>query len=195
MFAISRIADLPKCYINLSYHNLLPQIIPLLGLDGTAGTELFAKISFNAKFSVDFLDGDALIVTAVVRIDEELVPCIRLVLQQKLSVGPIHINLQLVLATHFDAGESGIAVPIPHLHRQPLLRVVHNHGRHLGLHVRLGSLKSTRTICSSRVLSDVLLCRRNAETNCEGKLKVDQLSSAKGHYTFFCEQRFAESSI
>jgi hypothetical protein len=42
-----------------------------------------------------FLDGDVLVVAAVVRTDEELVVRITVLLQQKLFVGPIYMNLHL----------------------------------------------------------------------------------------------------
>ena len=101
----------------------------------TAGKELFAEISLNVKFPVDFLDGDAFVVTAVVRVDEELVGIIGFVLHKKLLVSPVDINLHLVLAAFFDAGESGIAVSIADLHRQPMVGVIDDHSRNLGIHL------------------------------------------------------------
>jgi hypothetical protein len=88
----------------------------------------------DAKCAVDVLDGDALVVAAIVRVDEELLGPVGLVLHQKLPVGPVHVQLHLVLPAHFDAGEPGVAVPVAHLHGQPMLGVVHNHSGHLGIH-------------------------------------------------------------
>lgn len=101
---------------------------------GTRGAELLAEILLNVKLAIDFLDGDAPVITAVVRVDEHMVLCIALVLQQKLLVGPVHVNLHSVLSADFDAGELRTAVPVPDLHRQPVLRGIDNHSGNLGVH-------------------------------------------------------------
>ena len=80
------------------------------------------------------MDGDALVVAAVVGVEDKRGVREGLVLHHKLLVGPVHVNPNLVLAAHFDAGELGIALAIAHFHGQPMLGVVHNDSRDLGIH-------------------------------------------------------------
>jgi hypothetical protein len=118
-------------------------------LDGTAAdlAKLFAEVFLDVEFAVaGFRDGDALVVAAVVGVEEERVVSVGLVLHQKLLVRPVHVELHLVFAAHFDASKPGKTLPVAHLHGQPLLGGVHNHRRDLGIHHLQDNSKKTTVV-------------------------------------------------
>ena len=100
----------------------------------------------HEEFPIGFPDCDALVIAALVRADEELLPCITGALQHELLVRPVHAELHGVLAAYFHTGESAEAIPPADFHSQRLLCLVHDHGCHLGCH-----------------LDDVRVCKRSID--------------------------------
>jgi hypothetical protein len=82
----------------------------------------------HIKLAIHFLDGDAFVVTAIVRTHNQLLPlCIHA--HQKLLVGRIEIHAHRVLGPLCHRRQVREMALVPHFHVHWLLGKVHNHRR------------------------------------------------------------------
>lgn len=106
--------------------HLLHRKSPDVGSFCRSGLVASTRDFVDFEVAVDFSDGDALVVAAVVRGDDELLAGI-IDSDEKLLVRVLVADVERVLASAPDVREIGAVVLVAYFHVQIHLRVVHNH--------------------------------------------------------------------